>query len=298
MRCRFFTCDVFSDRRFGGNPLAVLPDARGLDPVQMQQIAREFGFSETTFVLAPERGGTRRVRIFTPHREIPFAGHPNLGTAFVLAVSGELGPLGDRLTVRFEELAGIVTVEVATTPGGALRMELEAPQPAQLGEATSPDALAQVLALAPGNIATAVHAPRLASVGLPFLIAQLPDLDALARARVDLAALERVVAQGLHPDLYLYVRTGKDALRARMFAPLSGVAEDPATGSAACALAALLASLQPERSGSFRYRIAQGIEMERPSALEARAEKRDGAIVSTHVAGSAVLISEGTLELD
>ena len=172
MRHRFFTCDVFTDVRFGGNPLAVLPDAQGLSDAQMQQIAREFNYSETTFVLPPEQGHTRRVRIFTPHDELPFAGHPNIGTAFVLAASGELGSAKE---VAFEEGAGLVRIGIQA--GDPIRCELEAPEALSLGAPVHLSRLADVLSLNSSDFVSEVHPPQTASVGLRFLFAQLRDSE-------------------------------------------------------------------------------------------------------------------------
>src|SRR4051812_43386390 len=153
MRYRYFVCDVFTEERFGGNPLAVLPDARGLSDQQMQKITREFNFSESTFVLPPERGGTRRVRIFTPTKEIPFAGHPNVGTAFVLASAGELGDVGDRSEVVFEEIAGDVPVSIVRRRG-RVWCELRAPETLSLGATATPDQIAAAVSLVPAEVVT------------------------------------------------------------------------------------------------------------------------------------------------
>jgi trans-2,3-dihydro-3-hydroxyanthranilate isomerase len=299
MRYRYYICDVFTERRFGGNPLAVLPEAEGLSGGQMQQIAREFNFSESTFVLPSEAGHTRRVRIFTPSRELPFAGHPNIGTAFVLAATGRLGEVDPSTAVTFEEGAGVVPVAVHADPGRPIRCELEAPQPLALGDAVSASLLASAVSLAPDAIVTRTHPPQTASVGLPFLVAELTDRAALERARVHLDGLDALAAAGVPPDVHLYTRSG-DAfdLRTRMFAPLDGVPEDPATGSANCALAGLLAHCDETADGSLHWRIAQGVEMGRPSVLEARAEKKAGAVVATWIGGSSVLVSEGSIEVD
>jgi trans-2,3-dihydro-3-hydroxyanthranilate isomerase len=297
---RFVFCDVFTDRRFGGNPLAVLPDARGLSTQQMQRIAREFGFSETTFVLPPEAGHTRRVRIFTPNVEIPFAGHPNLGTAWVLAHEGALGELGALdapLRVVFEEEAGLVRIEIAVADGRPARCELSAPAPLSMGKTLAVERLAEATGLRPEDVETRVHAPVEASIGLPFVFAALRDRDALARARPVVAALEALRDEGLATTLHLYA-PGADGfdLQARMFAPLGGVPEDPATGSANCALGALLASLDATRDGALSFRIAQGVEMGRPSALFATAVKRAGEVVEAHIAGDSVWVAEGSIE--
>lgn len=298
MRYRYFLCDVFTDALFGGNPLAVLPDARGLPDASMQRIAREFNFSETTFVLPAEGGHTRRVRIFTPTMEVPFAGHPNVGTAFVLAATGELGPLDSPLSVTFEEKAGLVPVSVERRPGGLIACELSAPQPLSRGVVVSTAELAAAVSLAPADIRTDARPPQVLSVGLPFLVAELADRKALERARPDVAALERFAARGVTPDVHLYVRDGGEVdLRARMFAPLDGVPEDPATGSANAALAAALGEEDPVTEGTCRWRIAQGVEMGRPSLLEARVEKIGGAVAATRIGGTSVLFAEGWLEV-
>jgi trans-2,3-dihydro-3-hydroxyanthranilate isomerase len=299
MRYRYFICDVFTEQRFGGNPLAVLPAASGLSDLQMQQIAREFNFSESTFVLPPEAGHTRRVRIFTPSREIPFAGHPNVGTAFALATAGELGPIDAPLTVTFEELAGLVPVRIERRPGGAIVCELRAPQRLSRGLAFTARELAAAVSLDEEEVVTVHHPPQVISVGLAFVVAELRDRAALERARVSMPGFDALAARGVMPDVHLYTHSQEDFhLRTRMFAPLDGVPEDPATGSANCALAELLANLDPAADGDFRWRIAQGVEMGRPSVLEARSEKRAGEVVATHIGGASVLVSEGWIEVD
>ena len=178
MGYRYFICDVFTEARFGGNQLAVLPEAAGLSDRQMQQIAREFNFSESTFVLPPEAGQTRRVRIFTPTMEVPFAGHPNIGTAFVLATSGELGELGPSTTVTFEEKAGLVADRDSEDPGKPIWSELAAPQPLTLGKTVSAESLAAAVSLAPDDIVTR----RTASGRFgwaPVPVAELKDRGAL-----------------------------------------------------------------------------------------------------------------------
>lgn len=296
---RYFTCDVFTDTRFGGNQLAVLPEADGLRDEQMQQIAREFNFSESTFVFPAEKGHTRRVRIFTPATEVPFAGHPNIGTAFALATEGAFGEVDGLITVTFEENAGLVPVTIRRHNGGTLWCELSAPNPLTLGKTVPAPTLAAAVSLAAEDIVTGTHRPQVASVGLPFLFAELRDRAALARARIDMRGVDTLVGAGISPDIFLYTRSDDEFdLRARMFAPLDGVPEDPATGSANCALAGLLAHYKSTADGSFHWRIAQGVEMGRPSVLEARSEKRAGTVVTTWVGGFCVLVSEGSMEVD
>jgi trans-2,3-dihydro-3-hydroxyanthranilate isomerase len=298
MAYRYYICDVFTNTRFGGNQLAVLPEAVGLSDRQMQQVAREFNFSETTFVLPPERGQTRRVRIFTPTTEIPFAGHPNVGTAFVLATTGGLGSTEQPITVTFEEKAGLVPVAIRRRDG-TLWCELSAPEPLSLTKTVSAEVLASAVSLLPSDVITATHLPQVASVGLPFLVAELKDREALARARINPPGFDAIAAQGIRPDILLYIRSADEFdLRARMFAPYDGVPEDPATGSANCALAGLLSHYDQARDGSFSWRIAQGVEMGRPSVLEASAEKRDGVVLATRVGGASVLVSNGMIDVD
>ena len=299
MRYQYYICDVFTDTRFGGNPLAVLPEAQGLSDEQMQQIAREFNFSESTFVFPAEKGNFRKVRIFTPTTEVPFAGHPNVGTAFVLATTGELVEIGASTTITFEEKAGLVPVSVESRGGGTLWCELSAPEKLSLGETTSRQALASAVSIEPGEIVTDTHLPQVASVGLPFLFAELRDRAVLERSQPVVDELNALSAAGIASDVLLYSHStdGFD-IRARMFAPLDGVPEDPATGSANCALAGLLSHYSDASPGSFQWRIAQGVEMGRPSVLEARADKSEGTVVETWVGGSSVMVSEGFIEID
>jgi len=299
MTYRYYICDVFTDTRFGGNQLAVLPQADGLSTKQMQQIAREFNFSETTFVFPAKVGHTRRVRIFTPAREIPFAGHPNVGTAFVLASIGEFGAIKSSLTVTFEEEAGLVSVAIRESDGKIASCELTAPQSLSFGKALPVELVAAAISIDAKQIVTKTHGPLVTSVGLPFIMVELRDRSVLERARISMSGFEALVAQEVMPDVYMYTRAdGGFDIRARMFAPLSGVPEDPATGSANCALAGLLAHYSPQRNGDFSWRIAQGVEMGRPSTLIARAEKVDGVVQTTRIGGAAVLVSEGVIYVD
>jgi trans-2,3-dihydro-3-hydroxyanthranilate isomerase len=297
----FVTVDVFAARAFGGNPLAVFPDAQGLDPARMQAIAREFNYAETTFVLPPaDPANTALVRIFTPVRELPFAGHPNVGTAFVLARLRPDGPAA----LRFEQEAGLVTVRIARGADGAPHgAELDAPHSLAIGEAVETERVAACVGLDPADIRTEQHHPLAASTGLPFVIAELTGRDALARAAPDPAAFREAVDAlpelAGHFATHLYVRDEADPTRlyTRMFAPLSGIAEDPATGSANAALAALLVALAPGEDVTLAFDIAQGIEMGRPSRLLARASKTAEGPVVASVGGSCVPMMRGTLDL-
>lgn len=299
MKYTYFICDVFTDKRFGGNPLAVLPNAVGLSAQQMQQIAREFNFSESTFVFPPEAGHTRKVRIFTPSTEVPFAGHPNIGTAFVLASIGELADFAEASQIVFEETAGLVPVTLRKLANGRIWCELQAPEDVSLGKSVSTETFAAALSLTADEIVTDTHLPQVASVGLPFVVGELRDVAALQRARPNMDRLEAMAAQGVTPDVHIYVRSQDEFdIRARMFAPFDGVPEDPATGSANCALAGLLAHYDAAASGNYSWRIAQGVEMGRPSLLEARAAKENGKVVATWIGGSCVMVSEGVIYIE
>jgi trans-2,3-dihydro-3-hydroxyanthranilate isomerase len=299
MGYRYYICDVFTDTRFGGNQLAVFPEADGLSDQQMQQVAREFNFSETTFVFPPESGHTRRVRIFTPTAEIPFAGHPNIGTAFALAEAAEFGEIEGSIEVTFEEKAGLVPISIHKREGKPIWCELAAPESLSLGKNISAESLAAAVSLAPEDVVTTTHLPQVASVGLPFLVAELEDRAALGRARPNVDGLEALAAQGVPTAVHLYTQTGDEFdIRARMFAPLGGTPEDPATGSANCALVGLLSHYEVASNGSFHWRIGQGVEMGRPSVLEARTEKREEVVVATWIGGFCVMTSEGSIEVD
>jgi trans-2,3-dihydro-3-hydroxyanthranilate isomerase len=296
----FVTVDVFTAERFTGNPLAVITDARGLTTEQMQAIATEFGYSESTFVLPPEDPqNSARVRIFTPTLEVPFAGHPNVGTAFVLGQEQSLfdKPVGDRL--RFEEGAGVVEVELLREAGSVVAASIRAPRPLTIGETVGADLVARCVSIQPSDICTKNHAPIFASVGLGFVLVELENIDALGRARPDVSAFreaaERHPGEGLGFSTFLYVRdvSNPQDIRARMFAPLDDVPEDPATGSASGALGAFLASRAAGTDGSFRFTIEQGVEMGRRSVIGLDVVKQAGEVADVRISGRSVFIMRG-----
>jgi len=302
VRRRYKTVDVFTDKMFGGNPLAVVLDALKLSTAQMQSIAAEFNYAETTFVLPPrDAAHTAQVRIFTPRSEVPFAGHPNVGTAFVLA--RELSDQGQKLPERFqfEEGAGLVPVRLLHEGGRFSGAELQAPEAlTRRKEASAADAAA-CLSLKPEDIRTAAHAPQVVSVGLPFLVAEVASRAALSRSRPDLAAHEKLLP-GIGTDaIFAYVHAEDEAgtrvLHARMYAPLDGIVEDPATGSATAATLALLSALDPARDGEFKWRVHQGDDMGRPSTLLGTIAKRAGVIEYTRVGGRCAPVMEGSLDI-
>lgn len=301
MKIAFQTVDVFTDTRFGGNPLAVIPDATGLTTPQMQAIAGEFNLSETTFVLPPrDPAHTAQVRIFTPRAELPFAGHPNVGTAFVLARAGRCHGrpiLGDRLL--FEEIAGLVPIDLSRDDGVVVSARLAAPRPLTLGDALDPAIVAAMVGLDTADILTARHPPVIASCGNDFLYAELASRAALAKASARTDRLAEHLPMTRAVGVHLYVASDEPgiAIQSRMFAPLHGVPEDPATGSANVTLVGLLAHVRPERDLALSLTIGQGFDMGRPSRLEARAEKRDGRVVATFIGGRCVPVMGGTIEL-
>jgi trans-2,3-dihydro-3-hydroxyanthranilate isomerase len=284
----FVTVDVFTDRRFGGNP-AVFPDARGLGDGDMQALAAEFNLSETTFVLPPaDPANTARVRIFNKRAEMPFAGHPNVGTGWVLA---RLGRATDG-KLRFEEIAGLVEIEV-----DADVITIAAPQSLSLGPEMPAALVAACVGLAPDDVLTTAHAPVSASVGNSFVIAEVTG-EALTRATPDIGrfreAVQTYTAMGPNRlPLYLYAHDG-NRIRTRMFSPLSGTIEDAATGSAATPLAALLLSLTAERAA--RYELVQGVEMGRPSRLLCTAHRAADGIRAT-VGGTCLPVLSGEVTL-
>src|SRR5438874_958305 len=271
----------------------------------MQQITREFNFSESAFVFPAKARHTRQVRIFTPAAEIPFAGHPNVGTAFVLAAAGEFGEINSSLAVTFEEEAGLVSVAIRADQGKVVSCELTAPQSVSLGKTVPAELVASAVLLDREDIVTDTHHPQICSVGLPFVFTELRDRAALERARINMSGFDALRDLGVNPQLYLYTQVSESEpnwhgfdIRARMFAPLSGVPEDPATGSANCTLGGLLAHYQEKPSGTLSWRIAQGVEMGRPSTLIARVEKKSDVVTGTWIAGATVMVSEGFIYVD
>ena len=301
MTLNFATVDVFTDQQFGGNPLAVVTDATGLSSEAMQAIAAEFNLSETTFILPPQKPqNTAEVRIFTPKAELPFAGHPNVGTAFVLARMGAvLGrPIaGDQLV--FEEKAGLVSMDLIRAGSDVVGARLAAPQALTIEGDIPADLVASACTLSPDDIAVAGHPPRIASCGTPFVFAELKSRVALAAAKPQPTVFEADLPLAMANGVHLYVRERDDTadVQARVFAPGHGIAEDPATGSANVALVGLLAHLDPEPDADLSVDIAQGVDMGRPSLMTAAAEKRAGVVRATWIGGRCVPVMTGEIDL-
>jgi trans-2,3-dihydro-3-hydroxyanthranilate isomerase len=288
----FHTLDVFTETPFAGNPLAVVLGADGLTPAQMQTIAREFNLSETIFVMAPrDPAHTARVRIFFPTAEIPFAGHPTIGCAILLAEEAHRGDFST--TITLEEEAGLVPVTVSRQ-GGRISAELTAPVvPYPAGGTPDTVLLAAALDLAPDDLGP--HAPGVHEGGPRFLYAPLASLDALARARVVEPHWSRLIAAHGVDSAYLYAKGTDCDYRARMYSPTAGIPEDPATGSASAILAAQLLANGAVPEGTTRLTLHQGVEMGRPSALHLTIEATGDALTAVRIAGSAVRIGEGRL---
>ena len=301
VKISYITVDVFTDRPFGGNPLAVVPDARGLAPDQMQAIASEFNLSETTFVLPPEDPAhTAQVRIFTPRAELPFAGHPNVGTAFVLAgVAASAARPANGDTMVFEEKAGLVPLTLIRDASAVTGARLAAPQGLSIGERIARETVAAACSLAPEDIDTRVHEPCVASCGLPLIFAAVTSRAVLAAARPRSDVFAQQIPVSLAVGIHLYVEAASPVadIETRMFAPLYGVIEDPATGSANVTLAALLVALAAARDARLERRISQGVDMGRPSLMVASAEKQAGKVVAAHIGGSCVSVMSGVITL-
>ncbi|WP_333715111.1 PhzF family phenazine biosynthesis protein [Yoonia sp.] len=281
---RYVVYDVFTDAPFGGNQLAVILDATALHQAQLQKIAREFNFSETTFVYPPDNPAhTAKVRIFTPTMEVPFAGHPTIGTAIALRDQGATGNMVLELGVG--PIPCRVTGQMASFTVSAPLQRFGTPDPALVVKA---------LGLPRTAIRTQTHPPVQAGVGLDFVLVELVDKAALAAIQTNIAAFREGMKRypsGLDFAVFAYVRDG-ERIDARMFAPLDNIPEDPATGSASAALAALLTE---ELGRDLSLKIHQGEAMGRPSHIQAQTTKGDAIAVT--ISGNAVRTMEGRLIL-
>ncbi len=302
MRYRFHTADVFTETPFGGNQLAVFPQAEGLNDAQMQQVARELNLSETVFIFPPrDLSHTRRLRIFTPQVEVPFAGHPTVGAALALTSIGDVDLTGELTSLVFEEGVGAIEVKVRSEYGKPKDAQFTTAMLPELGPSPpSPGELASMLSLEESELLLETRPPIAVSCGLPFLFVPVRELDSVRRARLDLHAWGELLASFWAPHVHVFAHDAELPqcdLHARMFAPGAGVPEDPATGSAAAALAGLLAIRSPETDGTLSWAVEQGVEMGRPSVIEIEADKAEGEVVAVRVGGSAVMMSEGLIEI-
>ncbi|WP_429813365.1 PhzF family phenazine biosynthesis protein [Ensifer sp. B1-9] len=300
----YITVDVFTAERFAGNQLAVIPDARGLSDRQMQAIATEFGYSEVTFVLPPrDPANTAEVRIFTPTMEIPFAGHPNVGTAFVLGRQKEIFGRVPGSMLRFEEKAGLVEATLSRERGEVTGASIVVPRSLTAGPEIDVGTIAACASLPSEAIGTSTHTPIRLSVGLPFAVAEVTDIATLSTARPNVTAFQAANARYKPEEdsfsLFLYVRSAEAPwqIRARMFAPLDNVNEDPATGSASAALSAHLVSLLPDQDIDVEITIEQGVEMGRRSLIGASVRKQGGVVRQVSLSGTCVSAMRGLIDL-
>ncbi|MFC7474146.1 PhzF family phenazine biosynthesis protein [Dankookia sp. GCM10030260] len=293
MALEFETCDVFTETRFCGNPLAVVQGGAALDGAAMQRIAREFNLSETVFVLPAEaQGADARIRIFTPGAELPFAGHPNVGTAVMLA--RRRGTTGDAIVL--DQAAGRVVARLARDAAGLVTAaEIEAPLPYATSAPLAPAAVAACIGLPESAVLTTTHAPAIGGCGNATAFAELADLAALAAAAPDAAAFRTHLPASACIGIHLHVALPDRRRRARMFGPLVGVPEDPATGSANVGLAGLL--LQSAGGECLALEVEQGIEMGRPSRLSLRAWRDAAGAIRAAVGGGVVAVSAGTISV-
>lgn len=298
MQRRFATLDVFTDRRFAGNPLAVVIEAEGLETVAMQAIAREFNLPETVFVLPPQESANRaRLRIFTPARELPFAGHPTVGTAVLLGLQDGARPGGG---IVLEE--GIGPVRCTFDAGGNARgrVRFAIPRlPVEVGPAPADAAIAAALNLQPAEIGFGHHRPSRWSAGNPFTFVPVAGLAAIGKASPNPLTFDATFgADGSFAAAFLYCRECANPgnhFHARMFAPKMGIAEDPATGSAAAAFPGVLARVAGLGDGEHAIAIEQGCEMGRPSLIHVAFTLRGGGLAAVSIGGDAVVVAQGTL---
>ena len=294
----YVTVDVFTDTAFHGNPVAVITDARGPSTDQMQAIANEFNYSETTFVLPPEDPKhTARIRIFTQIVELPFAGHPNSGTAFDRQRLGELfgQPIGKKLV--FEEIAGLVEIGFLQDRGIIVGAMLSAPQKLSLGSEISPEIVTECLLLSREEILTENHEPVVGSVALPFVLVELIDRRALKKAQRNGSAINRHFPMADGTDVIFAYAKADHGERIDIYARMVDVInEDPATGSACAALGGLLAQLDPRKDAEMSFKLRQGVEMGRPSDILCEVEKTDGAVGVIRVGGRCVEVMRGTID--
>ncbi len=296
-RFRYLHLDVFTDKPFGGNQLAVFPDAVGLSDEEMQALAREINFAETTFVLPPrDPKALARVRIFTPATELPFAGHPTVGTTFALASEGRLQGQGTPILLDLD--VGVLDIDLLYEDDRLSFVWMHQPVPTFDAWHGDRARLAVALGLTEDEIAPDLPIER-GSAGVPFLYVPVRSLEAIGHARLSADLLDAVKEPSPNIGVYLFtLLTEPTGLRAhaRMFAPGMGVPEDAATGSAAGPFGAYLVRhgrLQPDETGEARLRIEQGVEMGRPSAIQVAVEGEDGDIRVVRVGGEAVLVAQG-----
>jgi trans-2,3-dihydro-3-hydroxyanthranilate isomerase len=300
MNLRYSTLDVFTDRPFGGNPLAVFCDQPALPDALMQNIAREFNLSETVFIVPPrDSRALRRLRIFTPTRELPFAGHPTIGAVHTLVEAGIADIRGQSGEFALEVELGLVPIKVQRRAEGPPFLQLTTARLPEVGDAPPSRAeLARLLSLSASDIVSDRDYAQGWSCGVPFVFVPVRDRAALAKASPDSAAWKQILRDAWSSQLFVFCREPElptSNLRARMFAPEFGIMEDPATGVAAAGFAGYLAARETLQNGTLRWIVEQGFEMGRPSLLHVEADMAAGNVIAVRVGGTAVRMSEGTL---
>ncbi|MBF2056762.1 MAG: PhzF family phenazine biosynthesis protein [Cyanobacterium sp. T60_A2020_053] len=296
---KYYTLDVFTEQIFSGNQLAVFPDAQGLSSEIMQKIAIEFNFSETVFVFPAQNAEANALlRIFTPGGEIPFAGHPTIGTAYLLAKLGQFNLDSPQTEVILEEKAGLVPVMIESVNGIPTSALLTAPlTPEFYPQCPAINDLAQVLSLSEKQLQVEGWQPMAVSCGLPFLIIPVRDVEALKEAKINQPQWERVLKDFWAPHVYPFVKLAENEYRVRMFAPALNITEDPATGSAASAFAGYLTQRETAQEGRWAWQIYQGEDVGRCSRLGAHGFKENGIITKVQVKGASVIVTSGELFL-
>ena len=299
MDLEFYTVDVFSNKIFGGNPLAIFTNTDDISTDLMQSIASEVNYSETVFIQKPKnKDNTAKVKIFTPKNELPFAGHPNVGAGFLLSCFPNLIPGNySKNKMVFEEIAGLVNVIPQYNGATVVGSKIEAPNKFHKLETVPTSAIQNCIETNEGSIITSNDPPVVAGVGLDFVIAEVQNKEILNNARCNISAFSEADKNFSYGEdffsLMIYYRGNQQNIFARVFAPLSGIVEDAATGSACGALGALLASQNNDRNNKYNYKIYQGEMIGRPSLINVSILKEKGQIKRTYISGECVLVSKG-----
>jgi len=298
MEYQFYVVDVFTDKKFEGNQLAVIPFAEGLSDESMQKIAKEFNYSETVFITSTGDKNIRDVRIFTPVSEIDFAGHPNIGAAMLLARIGEYSD-EKQIDIIFKEKVGDVPLSIYFEDSLPQNAELSTAKLPEKGDSPSIEEIAKAISLDVSDIIS-TESPLSFSCGLPFLFVPIISLEKLKQATLNHEEWKNHISQSWAPQLYLFTKETKlpnSDFHARMFAPALGISEDPATGSAAAALAGYISEYMEKNDGTFTFVVEQGFEINRPSIIEMSFTQKNHKIESVKIKGNAVIFTEGKIIL-
>lgn len=299
MKFQFYVVDVFTEKNFEGNQLAVFPSAEGITDENMQKIAKEFNYSETTFVTSTEEKNIKNVRIFTPESEVDFAGHPNIGTAMLLALIGEYSD-EKQIDVIFKEKVGDVPLRIFFENSKPQNAELSvAKLPEEGSDILSLEQIAKAISLNASDIVSSEQ-PLAFSCGLQFLFVPIINLDKLKQATLNYEQWKNNISKSWAPQLFLFTNETvlpNSNFHARMFAPALGISEDPATGSAVAALAGYISKFLEKNDGMFSYVVEQGFEINRPSIIEMSFTQKNQKIESVKIKGNAVIFSEGQIRL-